>query len=109
MRVAAQEGSRTHCNLKHAFAREAQANRRHPHFAQNADVEGRPDVSALFRSVAGGETGHAFGHLDFLADAGDPLTDVPIGFGDVAEWFEALARAETSHAGCLRQGLDGAG
>jgi rubrerythrin len=37
------------------------------------------DVSALFRSTAEGETGHAPGHLDYLAEIGDPATDLPIG------------------------------
>ena len=36
-------------------------------------------MAALFRSVAEGETGHAFGHFDFLAEVGDPVTDVPVG------------------------------
>jgi rubrerythrin len=72
-------GSRTHENLKEAFAGESQANRRYLYFAQRADVEGHPEVAALFRSVAEGETGHAFGHLDFLAEAGDPVTDEPVG------------------------------
>ena len=61
------KGSKTHENLKEAFAGESQANRRYLYFAQKADVEGYPDVAALFRSVAEGETGHAFGHFDFLA------------------------------------------
>ena len=39
-------------------------------------MEGYPDVAALFRSVAEGETGHAFGHFDFLAEVGDPVTGV---------------------------------
>jgi rubrerythrin len=73
------QGTKTHENLKEAFAGESQANRRYLYFAQKADVEGYPDVSALFRSVAEGETGHAFGHFDFLAEAGDPVTDVPVG------------------------------
>jgi rubrerythrin len=72
-------GSKTQENLKEAFAAESQANRRYLYFAQKADVEGYPDVAALFRSVAEGETGHAFGHLDFLAPAGDPVTDEPVG------------------------------
>src|SRR5262249_4406400 len=38
-----------------------------------------PDVAALFRSVAEGETGHAFGHFDFLAEVGDPVTGVEVG------------------------------
>src|SRR5207237_8832524 len=33
----------------------------------------------LFRSVSQGETGHAFGHFDFLAEVGDPVTGVAVG------------------------------
>ncbi|MBK9181165.1 MAG: rubrerythrin [Acidimicrobiales bacterium] len=73
------QGTKTHENLKEAFAGESQANRRYLYFAQKADVEGYPDVAALFRSVAEGETGHAFGHFDFLAAAGDPVTGEPVG------------------------------
>ena len=72
-------GSKTQENLKEAFAGESQANRRYLYFAQKADVEGYPDIAALFRSVAEGETGHAFGHFDFLAEVGDPVTDVAVG------------------------------
>ena len=72
-------GTQTHSNLKDAFAGESQANRRYLYFAQKADVEGYPDVAALFRSVAEGETGHAFGHFDFLAEVGDPVTGVAVG------------------------------
>jgi rubrerythrin len=71
--------SKTYENLKEAFASESQANRRYLYFAQKADVEGYPDVAALFRSVAEGETGHAFGHFDFLAEVGDPVTGAPVG------------------------------
>jgi rubrerythrin len=73
------KNSKTHANLKEAFAGESQANRRYLYFAQKADVEGHPDVAALFRSVAEGETGHAFGHFDFLAEVGDPATDHAVG------------------------------
>jgi len=72
-------GTKTHDNLKEAFAGESQANRRYLYFAQKADVEGYPDVAALFRSVAEGETGHAFGHFDFLKEVGDPATGEPVG------------------------------
>ena len=68
------KGSRTEENLKAAFASEAQANRRYLYFANKADIEGQNDVSALFRSTAEGETGHAHGHLDYLAEVGDPAT-----------------------------------
>ncbi|MFW2383710.1 MAG: rubrerythrin family protein [Acidimicrobiales bacterium] len=73
------KGTKTEDNLKAAFAAESQANRRYLYFAQKADVEGYPNVAALFRSVAEGETGHAFGHFDFLSEVGDPITDEPIG------------------------------
>ena len=77
--MATLKGSKTEGNLKAAFAGESQANRRYLYFAQKADIEGFNDVAAVFRSTAEGETGHAHGHLDYLAVVGDPATDLPIG------------------------------
>ena len=77
--MAELKGTKTHGNLKDAFAGESQANRRYLYFAKVADVEGRPDVAGLFKDTADGETGHAHGHLAYLAEAGDPATDLPIG------------------------------
>ena len=76
------KGSKTHDNLKHAFAGESQANRRYLYFAKQADVEGYPEIAGNFRDTAEGETGHAHGHLDYLKQAGDPATDLPIGSTD---------------------------
>jgi rubrerythrin len=136
--MAQLKGSKTHQNLKDAFAGESQANRRYLYFAKVADVEGRPDIAGLFRDTAEGETGHAHGHLDWLKQVGDPATGEPIGstdknlkaaiagetyeytemypgfaktardegFSEIAEWFETLARAERSHAGRFKKGLD---
>ena len=73
------KGSKTEQNLKDAFAGESQANRRYLYFAQKADVEGYNDVSAVFRSTAEGETGHAHGHLEYLQEVGDPATGKPFG------------------------------
>ena len=73
------KGSKTEQNLKDAFAGESQANRRYLYFAAKADVEGYNDVSAVFRSTAEGETGHAHGHLEYLEAVGDPATGLPIG------------------------------
>ncbi|NIR32607.1 MAG: rubrerythrin [Gammaproteobacteria bacterium] len=73
------KGSKTEENLKEAFAGESQANRRYLYFASKADVEGYNDVSAVFRSTAEGETGHAHGHLEYLESVGDPVTGEPIG------------------------------
>ena len=128
-------GTTTLDHLLAAFARESQANRRYLWFAQQADVEGRPEAAAAFRIIADGETGHALDLLDFLADVGDPVTGGPIGdtddnlaaalagetndavegyeryaavardegLGDVADFFEALTRAEARHAERLRR------
>jgi rubrerythrin len=125
------KGSKTHHNLKDAFAGESQANRRYLYFAKIADVEGYPEVAGNFRETAEGETGHAHGHLDYLKKVGDPATNLPMGatednlkaaiagetheytdmypgmaktaraegFGEIADWFETLAKAEKSHAG----------
>ena len=130
------KGSKTEKNLKDAFAGESQANRRYLYFAAKADVEGFNDVSAVFRSTAEGETGHAHGHLEYLEAVGDPATGLPIGatslnlkaaiagetheytdmypgmaksardegFGEIADWFETLAKAERSHANPFPEG-----
>jgi rubrerythrin len=73
------KGTKSLENLKVAFAGESQANRRYLYFARVADIEGYPDVGGLFRDTSEAETGHAFGHLDFLKEVGDPVTGVPIG------------------------------
>ena len=120
------KGSKTHGNLKAAFAGESQANRRYLYFAAKADVEGQNDVAAVFRSTAEGETG------------GDSATDLPFGgtrlnlkaaiagetheytdmypgmskaarqegFSEIADWFETLAKAERSHANRFQKALD---
>jgi rubrerythrin len=87
------EGSKTHDNLKAAFAGESQANRRYLYFARRADIEGYPDVGGLFRDTSEAETGHAFGHLDFLKEVGDPATGLPI--GDTDANLKAAVAGET--------------
>ena len=64
---------------KEAFAGESMANRRYLYFANLCDVAGAPDVAALFRSTAEGETGHAHGHMECLINggAGEPGTGMP--------------------------------
>jgi rubrerythrin len=87
------EGSKTHGNLKEAFAGESQANRRYLYFAKVADVEGYPEVAGLFKDTADGETGHAHGHLDFLKQVGDPATGEPI--GDTLKNLRSAVAGET--------------
>src|SRR5580700_9892703 len=87
------KGSKTHENLKAAFAGESQANRRYLYFSKQADVEGYPDIAGLFRDTAEGETGHAHGHLDYLKSVGDPATDQPI--GDTLATLKPAVHGET--------------
>ena len=91
--MAKLSGSKTHDNLKTAFAGESQANRRYLYFARRADIEGYPDLGGLFRDTSEAETGHAFGHLDFLKEVGDPVTGVPI--GDTEKNLKSAVEGET--------------
>jgi rubrerythrin len=81
--MAGLAGTQSEANLKAAFAGESQANRRYLYFARRADIEGYPEVGGLFRDISESETGHAFGHLDFLKETGDPATGEPIGGTDL--------------------------
>jgi rubrerythrin len=119
-------------HLREAFAREAQAAARSLYFARRADVEGRADVASLLRTLAEGEYGHAFGHLEFLEDGGDALAGGGDTAGnlesaisetdanaeayaayagearsesqpDVADWFDSLSAAKRAHAAQLRR------
>ena len=91
--MAKLEGTKTHHNLKEAFAGESQANRRYLYFAKAADIEGYPEVAGLFRDTAEGETGHAHGHLDYLKAVGDPATDMAI--KDVEQMLASAVAGET--------------
>ena len=86
-------GTKTHENLKAAFAGESQANRRYLYFAKVADIEGYPEIASNFRETAEGETGHAHGHLDYLKEVGDPATGLPI--GDTLDNLKAAVAGET--------------
>src|SRR5438067_11800199 len=85
--------SKTHENLKAAFAGESQANRRYIYLAKQADVEGRPDLAGLFRDTAEGETGHAHGHLEYLQEVADPATGAST--GDAAKNPKASIAGDT--------------
>ncbi len=87
------KGSKTEENLKAAFAGESQANRRYLYFARQADIEGYPEAAGVFKNTADGETGHAFGPLEFLAEVGDPATGLPI--GDTEANLKAAVAGET--------------
>jgi rubrerythrin len=97
------KGSKTHSNLKDAFAGESQANRRYLYFAKQADVEGYPEIAGNFRDTAEGETGHAHGHLDYLKNVGDPATDLPI--GDTSRNLKSAVAGETHEYTSMYPGM----
>jgi rubrerythrin len=71
--MASLEGTKTLESLKLVFAGESQASIRYLYFARKADLDGYPEVASVFREVAEGETGHAFGNIEYL-DVKDPLS-----------------------------------
>lgn len=71
-------GTRTHGHLTDALATAGVTTLRALWFAQQADVDGRPDAARAFRAIADDVTSNAFGLLEHLADVGDPLTGLPI-------------------------------
>jgi rubrerythrin len=87
------KGTQSEQNLKNAFAGESQANRRYLYFARVADIEGYPEVGGLFRDTSEAETGHAFGHMDFLKECGDPCTG--IAFGSTEKNLKSAIEGET--------------
>ncbi len=85
------------------------------YFANQADVEGDPDVAAAFRPVADGEIGHASGQPDDRRPCDDPTTGAQSKeatemdpsivketraeiLDDIADWFATRAKAEHAHA-----------
>ena len=89
------DGTKTHENLKAAFAGESQANRRYLYFARAADIEGYPEAAGVFKNTADGETGHAFWHLEYLekGGAGDPASGLQ--FGETEDNLKAAVAVET--------------
>jgi rubrerythrin len=87
------KGTRTLGNLKEGFAGESQANRRYLYFARKADIEGYPDIAGVFRDTAEGETGHAFGHFEYMEEVGDPATGEPV--GDTSTNLKSAIAGET--------------
>jgi len=85
--------SKTFHNLKEGFAGESQRTGVISNFARQADIEGQPDVAGVFRDTAEGETGHAFGHMEYIAEVGDPATGLPV--GDSTKNLQAAIAGET--------------
>ena len=82
--------SKTHDNLKEAFAGESQANRKYLAFAAKADAEGRTQAAKLFRAVAAAETIHAHAHLRALGEIGSTAENLKTAIGGETEEFESM-------------------
>ncbi|MFK7918883.1 MAG: rubrerythrin [Ilumatobacter sp.] len=98
--MTALDGSETHANLAEAFINDSARSALHAWFAQQADIEGRPEEAAQFRARAATGLSAAHGHLEFLADVGDPLFGQAIGDTDdnLAASASAVSSRETAAA-----------
>src|SRR3989449_312742 len=75
------KGTKSHTNLKEAFAGESQANRRYLYFARVADIEGFPDMAGLFQRTADAADGRALRPPHLPPNGGGPA---PRGAGHAA-------------------------
>ena len=79
-------GAMTAENLKAAFAGESQASQKYLAFADQARVDGFPNVARLFRAVAYAESTHARNHLSVLGGIGTTEENLKAAWG--GETFE---------------------
>lgn len=122
-------GSETEGNLRRSFADEAQLNRLYLAYARQAETEGFPQVSRLFRALAESETVHANSDLRVLGavretrenleeairrqtDASEKVYPGMVraaeqdGIRTAAVTFGYAGRVEQIHVNLLRQTLD---
>jgi rubrerythrin len=88
-------GTRTEQHLKDAFAGESKANRRYLYFANMADIAGAPEVAAIFRHTAEGETGHAHGHMEYLINGGSGDPETGLAAGNIVDALKSAIAGET--------------
>jgi len=89
------KGTGTEKALQDAFAGESKANRRYLYFANEADIQGAPDVANVFRNTAEGETGHAHGHMEYLIEGGSGDPETGLAAKTVEEALESAIAGET--------------
>jgi rubrerythrin len=87
------ERSRTFENLKKSFYEEASLVFRYLYFAQIAEFEGQERFKALFNEFAEGGHSNVHGSLDFLREAKDPSSDIPL--GGTLKNIESVIQTET--------------
>lgn len=71
--------TKTESNLREAYLRLSQKYALYQYFAHKADIEGYSEISSIFRSISDSAAVHAGLSLQIFRNAGDPLTDFPIG------------------------------
>lgn len=76
--MAELESTKLHSYLKELFAADSQAFVRLTWFSRQAADEGRAEVASELSAIADRQLRGALGHLRFLMQAGDPITDMPI-------------------------------
>ena len=68
-----------------------------------ADIAGYPEIGGLFRDTSEAETGHAFGHMDFMKPVGDPATGLP--FGNTEKNLKSAIAGETHEYETMYPGM----
>lgn len=94
--------TQTLTNLREALDASSRGARRLIWFAEQADIEGYPEIAATFRAAAEVQAGHANGHLEYLAEFGDPDTGLPL--NDTSEHLAAAIAAERQKAEAITPG-----
>ncbi len=74
--MAQLQATKTEANLRRSLAEEAQLNRLYQAYARQAEVEGYPQVSRLFRAIAESETVHANSALRVLGAIKETSADL---------------------------------
>ena len=77
-------------DLKQAFAGESEANRKYVAFARQAEQDGFPQVSRLFRAAAESETVHAINHLQVMDGIHETLENLQEAAEGEAEEFREM-------------------
>src|ERR1039457_1634579 len=102
--MAQLNGTKTHQNLKDAFAGESQANRRYLYFAKQGDPATGLPIGGTDMNLKAAIAGETHEYTDMYPGMAKSARDE--GFPEIADWFETLAKAERSHANRFQKALD---
>jgi acyl-CoA hydrolase/ferritin len=114
------KGSKTEKNLEEAFADESQAQNTYRYYADAAEKAGQGPIADVFWEIAQNEGEHARAHFEFLGRIQDTRKNLEAvvrkekyegtvmypelaktareeGFGEIAECFEHMSKAEAKH------------